>query len=61
VQLIAEDPGLMALANAAHKPVNDMNRAADKAALMDCENRSRDAVGAFVAAAAAQVLGRSIP
>jgi len=59
VQLIAGHPGLMALANAAHQPVSAVNRAVDKAELMECENRSRDAVGAFVAAAAAQVLGRS--
>src|SRR5690242_7006075 len=49
----------MAFANAAHEPVSAIHRAADKAELMDCENWSRDAVGAFVVAAAAQVLERS--
>lgn len=61
VQLIVGDPGLMALASAAHKPVNEIHRAADKAELMICENRSRAAVGTFVAAAADQILGRSGP
>jgi len=61
VQLIADDPGVMALANVAHKPVSGIGRAVDKAGLMDCENKSREAVGAFVAAAAAQVLGRHGP
>jgi hypothetical protein len=51
----------MALANVAHKPVSEIGRAVDKAGLMDCENKSREAVGAFVAAAAAQVLGRYGP
>lgn len=61
VQLIADDPGLIALANAAHEPVNAVHRAANRAELMDCENRSREAVGAFVAAASAQIVGRSKP
>jgi hypothetical protein len=56
VQLIADDGSLMALANAAHKPTSAISSAADRAELMTCENQSRDAVSAFIAAAAAQVL-----
>jgi hypothetical protein len=59
VQLIADEPALMALANAVHEPVSALNHAADTAELTAHENRSRDAVRAFVAAAAAQVLGRA--
>jgi hypothetical protein len=58
VRLIAEDTALVALADVAHKPTRAISRAADKTELMNCENQSREAVGAFIAAAAAQILGR---
>ena len=55
VQLVADDPGLVALANEAHRPTSEIHRAADHAALRACEARCREAVAAFIRAAASEV------
>jgi hypothetical protein len=55
VQLVAEDPDLVALADAAFEPINAIRGAADRAELVEHENRSQDRLKAFIAAAGAQV------
>jgi hypothetical protein len=59
VQLIADDAELVALAARAHIPTNAISTAADHDELKTYENQSRDAVGSFVTAASAQILGRT--
>ena len=58
VQLIADDPELVVLAATAHQPTTAISTAGDLDELRTHENRSREAVGSFIAAASAQLLGR---
>jgi hypothetical protein len=55
VQLVAEDPVLVTLADAAFEPVAAIRRAADRKELVEHERQSHEAVAAFIAAASAQV------
>jgi hypothetical protein len=54
VQLLAENPNLLALADAAFEPISAIHHAADRAALVEHENRCQDLLKAFITAAGAQ-------
>ncbi|MCP3817484.1 hypothetical protein NLX86_04830 [Streptomyces sp. A3M-1-3] len=55
VQLVAEDPALTVLADAAFATIGAVRDAAGRTELLDHEARCLDALGAFMASAAAQV------
>ncbi|MFG2040428.1 hypothetical protein [Dactylosporangium sp. NPDC048998] len=55
VQLLAEDPQLMTLADAAVEPIGAIVRAVDLAALREHETRCQNALTAFITAAGAHV------
>lgn len=55
VQLVAEDPDLVSLADAAFDPIDAIRDAADRGELKLHEDRCEAALEAFVTAAAAQV------
>ncbi len=55
VQLLAENPDLLALADAAFEPIGAIHHGADRAALVEHENRCQDLLKAFITAAGAQV------
>jgi hypothetical protein len=55
VQLLAEDPDLVALADAAFEPIGAIHHAADRAELVNHENRCQDLLEMFITAAGAQV------
>ena len=55
MQLIADDPALVALAAAAAAPIESVHDAADSADVTEHENRCEEALHAFVAAASAQL------
>jgi hypothetical protein len=55
LQLLAEDPDLMALADAAFEPIGAIHGAADRAELVEHENRCQDLLKAFISAAGTQV------
>ncbi len=55
VHLMTDDSTLISLANAAHLPTLDIDSAQSVEEVRDCESRSRDAIGAFILAAAADV------
>lgn len=55
VQLLADNPDLVALADAAFEPITAIRTAADRAELVEHEGRSQDRLTAFITAAGAQV------
>lgn len=55
VQLLAGNPDLVALADAAFEPIGALHHAADRAELVEHENRCQDLLKAFITAAGAQV------
>lgn len=55
VQLLAEDPDLVALANAAFRPIGEIHHAADRAEFVNHENRCQDLLKMFITVAGAQV------
>lgn len=55
VQLLAEDPDLVALADAAFQPIGEIHHAADRAELVNHENRCQDLLKRFITVAGAQV------
>jgi len=55
VQLLAEDPDLVALADAAFEPIGAIHHAADRAELVNHENRCQDLLRMLITAAGAQV------
>jgi hypothetical protein len=55
IQLLAEEPDLVALADAAFEPIGAIHHAANLAELRDHENRCQDRLKAFITAAGAQV------
>ena len=55
VQLIAGEPALVALADAAFEPVDAIRQAADRNELLAHEHRANETIAAFIAAGGAQV------
>jgi hypothetical protein len=53
LQLLAENPDLVALADAAFELIDAIHRAADRAELVEHENRCQDLLKAFITAAGA--------
>jgi hypothetical protein len=55
IQLLAEDPHLVALADAEFEPIGAIHQAADRAELVKHENRCQELLTVFITAAGAQV------